>query len=240
MAFIHSPKIVTDGLFLALDGANIKSYPQTGTVWSNLTQDTRLDAVLVNGPIYDSANNGTVSFDGTGDNAFINDVGGSIRPTSANNYTVGCWVYMNTTQNYATFSYKNILTKNGRNTTELRALPYNMVYQSSSAQLEISVHDGTNRNTLSMPFQTNAWNHIMACFSWSTTTLITYLNGVPYTTALTVPSSISNSTDPEFMRASGINNFTGGRLAQVLMYNKALSANEILQNFNATRGRFGV
>ena len=66
MAFNFSPKIVTNGLVLALDAANTKSYPGSGTVWSDLTPNGN-NGALTNGPTFNSANGGSIVFDGTND-----------------------------------------------------------------------------------------------------------------------------------------------------------------------------
>ena len=55
-------KMVTDGLVLCLDAANTKSYPGSGTTWSDLIESN--NGTLVNGPTYSSADGGSIVFDG--------------------------------------------------------------------------------------------------------------------------------------------------------------------------------
>ena len=64
MALSHSPRIVTNGLVLALDAANIKSYPGSGTTWTDLSGIGN-NGTLTNGPTYSSANGGSLVFNGT-------------------------------------------------------------------------------------------------------------------------------------------------------------------------------
>ena len=64
MGFYRGPKIVTDGLVLALDAANKKSYPGTGTTWQDLSGNGN-DATLVNSPTFGTTNGGRFEFDGT-------------------------------------------------------------------------------------------------------------------------------------------------------------------------------
>ena len=66
MAYSYGPSIVKSGLVLALDAANRKSYPGSGTVWSDLSGNN-ITGSLVNGPTYSSANGGSIVFDGTND-----------------------------------------------------------------------------------------------------------------------------------------------------------------------------
>ena len=65
MAFSYSPKIVTDGLVFAVDAANKKSYPGSGTTWTDLAGSN--DGTLTNGPTFDSGNGGSIVFDGSDD-----------------------------------------------------------------------------------------------------------------------------------------------------------------------------
>ena len=66
MAINYSPKIIRDGLVLCLDAANPKSYPGTGTAWTDLSGSGN-NGTLVNGPVYSSANGGSIDFDGSND-----------------------------------------------------------------------------------------------------------------------------------------------------------------------------
>ena len=150
MSTSYSPKIVTDGLVLALDAANTKSYPGSGTVWSNLTLDTTVNASLVNGAIYNSANNGTISFDGTNDYATIPDTLNKTEFTRTDNYTLVCWANVSSTQNYGVYSFKPIIDKNGRE-GGVRQHPYGMVHISASNVIRSSVGNGTLSNDVEVP-----------------------------------------------------------------------------------------
>jgi hypothetical protein len=66
MALSHSPSIVTDGLVLCLDAGNPKSYPGSGTTWTDLSGNGN-NGTLVNGVGYSGDNLGSLSFDGVND-----------------------------------------------------------------------------------------------------------------------------------------------------------------------------
>ncbi len=66
MAFIHSPKIVTDGLVLALDAGNVKSYASGSTTWFDKSGNA-YNGTLVNGPTFNTGSLGSIVFDGTND-----------------------------------------------------------------------------------------------------------------------------------------------------------------------------
>ena len=72
MGLIHSPRIVTDGLVLYLDAANNRSYPGTGTTWSDLVGSN--NGTLNNGPTFSGANGGSIVFDGSDDYINMGDI----------------------------------------------------------------------------------------------------------------------------------------------------------------------
>ena len=75
MALAHSPSIVTDGLALCLDGANVKSYPGSGTTWKDLSGKGN-DGTLTNGPTFSSDDGGSILVDGSNDFISIPFAGG--------------------------------------------------------------------------------------------------------------------------------------------------------------------
>lgn len=239
MSVSGGPNIVENGLVVYLDAANTKSYPQTGTIWSNLTQDTTLDASLVNGPIYDSTNNGTVSFDGTNDNATIPDILNKTDFTRTNDYTLVCWANISSTQNYSAYTFKPIMDKNGRE-GGVRQHPYGMVHISASNVIRSSVGNGTLGNGVEVPFELNTWKMIASVYSWSTSLLTVHVNEIKNSGSLDITGTITNTSDLFLCKTDGITNFTKANIANVQIYNRALSAEEVLQNFNAQRSRFGV
>ena len=242
MAVSGGPNIVEDGLVLALDAANTKSYPRSGTDWINLS-DTSITGSLLDGPTFSGQNGGTIVFD-TFDNAKVSRITGVTAFTSSSNYTISCWVYVNTSQDYSTYNYKNILTRRGRAVDDGRAgggTNYNLVYQSSSASIGVSTANSVGQiNFLLAPFETNKWNYVAAVYSWTTSLLTAYVNNQPTSTPLTITGSIIGSEDLGIMQTQGISNNTAGKLSMIMIHNRALSPQEVLQNFNATRGRFGV
>ena len=82
-------KIVSNGLILNLDAAQLRSYPTTGTTWTDLSGNG-YNATLVNGPTFNSANGGSIVFDGTNDYALVSSV--------VNYKSVSGWLYITTTQ----------------------------------------------------------------------------------------------------------------------------------------------
>ena len=88
MGVAYNSRIVTDGLALCLDAANSKSYPGSGSTWTDLSGNGN-NATLTNGPTYSSANGGSIVFDG------VNDYVAPTGLTNAlwqGNWTVSFWV----------------------------------------------------------------------------------------------------------------------------------------------------
>jgi hypothetical protein len=87
MAFNYSPKIITDGLVLYLDAANTRSYPTNGTIWSDLSRNNN-NGTLINGPTFNSANGGSIVFDGVDDRVSRNSA-----IDTGQNFTINAWIF---------------------------------------------------------------------------------------------------------------------------------------------------
>ena len=98
MATKYSPKIITNGLVLSLDAANNKSYPRSGTTWTDLSGNSNT-GTLTNGPSFNDGNQGSIVFDGTDDYVNIPYNSGLIP----NNLTLSAWINRTAVVNYAHF-----------------------------------------------------------------------------------------------------------------------------------------
>jgi len=221
----YGPKIVTNGLVLALDAADKKSYPGSGTNWTDLSGNNNT-GVLTNGPIFNSANGGSIVFDGTDDNVQLGNASNFI---SANGVTVNCWVKTNVIE-----AYKKIFVTVTAGTQSITGVyfslgpsPYNYYFGINGVQAAIST---TNLST-------SQYNNI--CGTYDKSNIKLYLNGVLLATAA-YTTSVSTSG---IGRISGYDNggeIWDGNVASVMVYNRGLTAAEVLQNYNAQRGRFGL
>jgi hypothetical protein len=226
----HGPSIVTQGLVLALDAADRNSYPGSGTAWVDLSGRDN-NGTLVNGVGYNSANGGTIVFDGVNDYVTLSNI-----LTNSGNLTYCAWVY------------RSVVSPNGY--TNL----FTSTLQNEQFQLDLTGHpggfgmfvDGAYNSTTSNLIPLNTWIYI--CYQRNGTGLYGYLNGVEQfsaTTGNTAGFGYNNSTavsriDKIGAYSSGTDYNLNGKLGPVHMYNRALTATEISQNFNATRSRFGI
>jgi len=228
MGLSHSPKIVTNGLVLALDAANNKSYPGSGTTWSDLSGNNN-NGTLTNGPTFSNANGGSIVFDGTDDyvaitNLFLNTI---------TNITLQGWVYISST------SLKGPFVKVGGGVNGYAIGVGGNDFDTSGNQI-IGLYAGV-RWILTGNNYSTGWKFFT--LTLSTTSVPTfYLNGALIgsytgTNPLTPTSGVyvgRNVGDELTVRAFA------GNIATTQIYNRELSATEILQNYNATKGRFGL
>ena len=230
MAITCSPKIVRDGLALHLDAANIKSYPGTGTAWNDLSGNG-YNVTLVNGPVYSSADGGSIDFDGADDYGIISDVIVS-SPTAL---SIGGWFKRN--GNGSNFE---MVLHHGENTSVGLSRYFFGLSDTDKITATIGANVvgwATGQTTTTAGVGT--WYFVTA--TWDGTTVRIYINGdfikqysLASYSSLTTPTRIGNS-------GSGVGYQMNAAISDVFIYtNKALTAEEITINFNALRGRYGV
>ena len=229
-------KIVTNGLVLHLDAAQLRSYPGSGTAWTDLS-GTGNNGTLTNGPTFNSGNGGSIVFDGIND--YVN-VGMNNFPSGSSSRTLS-----------AIFRVTSV--SGGK---ELFGFGQNTGIGSRYA-LWI---DGSN--TIGIEFAgsgvvtsswagVNNWIHLTAVLpSTNGFSTLIYVNGIqPSTTTLgsdgtiNTPSAGSGGVCYVGAVAGALAFFPHifpGNVANVLVYNRALTATEVLQNYNAIKSRFGL
>lgn len=219
--------IVTRGITLHFDASAPSSYPGSGTTWSDISVNTN-NGTLTNGPTFNSSNGGSIVLDGTDDyievanNSTLNSSTCTVdiwfKYTTANNYYA---MVVGKTDSFGSYNGWNIYVYN------------NVVY----AQIKAGV--GTQVDFTGISITTTPWyNVVLSVTSGGTGTF--YVNGssadsksvISYTVS-TQPLRIARSVDTFWT------NF-GGNVASLKLYNRALAAAEVLQNFNVQRSRFGI
>jgi hypothetical protein len=230
--------IVTDGLVLYLDAANTKSIVSGSTRWNDLSREGN-NGTLVNGPTFDSGNGGSIVFDGVDD--YVNT-----------NYDLS-WNNTNSVSIFITLTPPNIT----QNLPIIGKGPSEWEWQLNQLGSELQfVYWATNANhgngpitTIPNFFETNipvnaclVWNHIDNKHYF-------YRNGINVGENTWVNAS-TNQNRSTGIKIGGsiyrwINNVLSGqywlgKIYTVIVYNRALSSQEVLQNFNATKKRFGL
>jgi hypothetical protein len=216
--------VVTTGLQLYLDAGNASSYSGTGTSWNDLSGNGR-NGTLTNNPTYSSADGGSIVFDGNND--FV-QCSGSLTVTAA---TFVTWIRRNGPQG----DYDGIIYSRGTVATGLSFLG---VTNKISYTWNNTVDTYSWDSGLTIPDLT--W--CMVAVSVTNTTATAYLcqsSGI--TSATNIVSHTSTVLDDIRIGQDNLaSRFFNGRIAVAQIYNIALSAEQVSQNFAADRSRFGV
>jgi hypothetical protein len=229
MSYFNSPRIVTDGLVLCLDAGNTKSYPGSGTTWTDLSRNGN-NGTLTNGPSYTSSFGGGVVLDGTND--FIvgtNNTG--ISGTGAR--TLSTWVYPTDMINDGYYSIARIGAGTNFQLFEI------LISRSNFTTYSITLHIWGGNELGGVVEKTLLFNNSNIACSYDGTTAYMYLDGkLAFSANRTLATA--NSTFTLGSPAYGAHRYFKGNISNTSLYNRALSPTEILQNYNATRGRFGL
>jgi hypothetical protein len=224
---------ITNGLVFSLDAGNPISYPGSGTVWYDLSNFGR-NTTLYNGPTYSSSFGGTINFDGLDDYASPGSLGAGFST-----FTVEIWFKSDSVQNYRNPIDCNYLIENGSYSNLGPRLE-----QDSAGKLVWVVGSGNDVyafvTVLSSGMSSTPY-HYAAITKTSSSNFDGYYNG-----SFTSNLSFSNWTGTMLNLNLGRGFSTSserwfiGNIPVVRIYNRALSASEILQNFNAQKSRFGL
>ena len=223
MGFYRGPNIVTDGLVFAVDAASARSYPGSGTTATDLAGTNTI--TLDNGVGFSSTNGGTFVFDGVDD---------EINTNLTTQYTdFSCVVIF---KNNNTGAWGRLVDKSYSSGFFISAY----FLSGGLGYVGAGIIEPSNPHGQSLQYDTSVYNYFVVTRSGTTHTI--YLNGSGTSASKTGSGSAIN-TD-----AMAIGSWTGGNTGQrftgeipvVKTYNRALTAAEVDQDFNAYRNRFGI
>ena len=225
MAGFSGPNIVENGLVLALDAADKNSYKGSGTNWKDLSGNS-YNGTLTNGPTFSNTNGGVINFDGTDDYVDCGNVLASLT-----NLTLECFVKFGTQST----SYNGIISKtlSNANGYEIRTAGYTST--TTTAQFR---YVGDNGSPDFGALTNGVWYHLVATGILGLQ--LVYINGSIYNsgTYAGTPSANSNSLVIGKLAYAGL--YANMSMGYARIYNRALTATEVLQNYNATKTRFGL
>ena len=222
MGIAYNPRIVTDGLVLALDAGNTKSYLGSGATWTDLSGNGN-NGTLVNGVGYNSNNGGSLSFDGTND--YVSNTSLSININSG--ASASYWIKSTNPTEY-TFILSNNYSNNSRF----------YFAQSFDVSGKYRFGLGTSIIDTQISILNNQWQYVSCVVENGNYTF--YSNGI-FSSSGTYVQSANPVNEYYLGRYFGGTGYDyQGNIAQVSIYNKALTASEVQQNFNATRSRYGI
>jgi hypothetical protein len=220
MAFAYSPKIVTDGLVFAVDAANTKSYPGSGTTIYDLSGNGN-NGTLTNGPTFDS--DGYITFDGSDDVI----IGPNINPPSI---TVEVW------KKWTTVSDDWLITNQVSPTDSSKG--YYIRIDSPSYDMRFYAGTGGSAKIVATTIELNKWYHVVGNIDANSTNL--YVNGELVSTT---SGGIIDYTGVQGLTIGADNTNqrnTPGPVGPIKIYDRALTAQEVLQNYNSLKSRFGL
>lgn len=218
MPISAGPKIVKDSsLILNLDIGNKKSYSGSGTSCTDLTRG-KYAGTFYGGLIYNPsvAYAGAAALDGVDDFVSI-----PMNGTSLTAVTVEFWVYIN--QHGSPFQWANSMSSGS---------PWILFNYNTGSEYRLYV-DGNYR--ISTTLNKFTWYNVQITYTSSTWTL--YINGVSVGTYTgTIGSMQSNAIT--ICLGNGYNSYLGGNISSLRVYNRALSATEVQQNYYATKQKY--
>ena len=231
--------IVTDGLVLNLDAGWYNSYPATGTAWTDLSVENN-NCTLINGPTFSTDGQGCIDFDGTNDYGQISYTA-DLAPTSQITFeawaNVANWAGITTSQ--------RLLSKTETGGYQIGINEGSFI---PSGNIGILVwYGGAYRSTyVSLNTLSSGWNYVSGTCDGRYLRL--YINGVNVSTYdLGSTGSISYTATNAFIVGAEATGSVGnqgslfdGKIACVRVYNQALTPNQILQNYNTQKYRFGL
>jgi hypothetical protein len=217
--------IVTNGLVLYLDASNTKSYVSGSTIWNDVSRSGNNNS-LINGPTFNSANGGSIVFDGTND--WVNSETQILK--NLQEFTINLWFYTST--------LTGVLLSEGASSNVGVQFWLGVGVNNTILQFGDGTNDSFSNSKITL--QQNVWVNL--CFTVKNKTGTSYINSV-YQNAWTNTNNILWAGTTGTFRLGCRENttiFTNSRIAITQLYNRALSATEILQNYNATKSRFGL
>lgn len=222
MGVSGGPDLIQDGLVLALDASDRNSYVSGSTTWFDLSGNN-FTGSLLNGPAFNTGSNGTIVFDGVDDRVSL----GYLPLLNNTDITQEAWV-------------------NATNFINWHGIISNMPSWGTGFSLQI----GTIQNIAAMISGTylktswtpslNTWYHIVGTHRSSDNLAVLYVNGVQENNTIQPVSYSTNAVTEVGVFYTGGSLYFAGRIGLAKTYNRALSAAEVLQNYNNQKSRFGL
>lgn len=220
MALHHSPRIVTNGLVLALDAASIRSYPMSGTTWYDLSGNNKNFAInMTTQPTF--LENSL---------QFQNQGGYRANVLSADiltDMTIECW-------------YKPISMNNACCGTVFGTGQFQFFHIGNYVYMMIGVDNGSGTRLWMHPqffLENNIWHHVVLCRR-NKQYYVIWVDGVEvYISEAYSGLNLWTNKDDWYVSETTHPNV---KISSCRAYNRALSSTEILQNYNATKSKYGL
>jgi len=250
-------KIVTDGLVLCLNAADKNSYPGSGTTWTDISGNGN-NGTLTNGPTFNSGNGGSIVFDGVDDYTGLSTSTGLLNLGSA--FTISGWIKLTSTSQDLGILFSSLNVNLSTNTQGVgfywrRINEYSMNSNTIRLQFGLNAWAWQVFASNGISITDTNWHYIVVSASsinTSSPTITFYIDGTAQSGTRWDAGSvgpINYGTNANSLRLSSIytadspgyqTNYSANNISNLLIYTRALSATEILQNYNAQKSRFGL
>jgi hypothetical protein len=213
-----------------MDAANRASTKPISTITTSFnTIDTSISGAFSDNGIFDSSTiSPSFAFGGTDDNIIINN-DSSLNPTG--DYTISCWFKLSNTSGIRGIFFSTNTSGYGG---------YGFWMSGTTLAFYQGRASGQWYNTTKTSLTTGVWYNAVGV-STSTQNITLYFNG-EYNSETSTPLSIwyHASPQPKIGSYQATSNYFYGNIGNVHLYNRALSAEEVLHNYNGLKGRFGL
>ncbi len=213
----QTESIITNNLLVNLDAGNIDSYPGTGTIWTNLVDES---TYTISNGTFDSSNGGSIVFNGDVNDGTFVAIGTPL--SNGTNFTKEAWVNDNvvTGPRNILSSASNVFWNNGSTLSGGVGVSFSLVTSSN--------------------FPTSVWVHVVMTFDDDNNTMRLYINGVEVSENTGVTQSYISEIERIGAHFSGGNpvSFWDGKISQVRVYEESLTDTEVLNNYNNTKSRY--
>ena len=224
MGVTYNNRIVTDGLVLCLDAASKRSYPGTGTTWTDLKGGN--SGTLTNGPTFSSDNGGSIVFDGANDYVDFDNI------SSIGDISIFCFVYLLSYDVSPQHNQRIMHNFDGSNDFQVIIRESNVFKWGSNTR-------GQGLGVATLP-PLNEWIHIT--LTRSGTSYKVYYNAQEKSGSTSTPGNptpgLSRLRFGADIQSSSSNGHLDGKISNVSIYNRALTPDEIRQNYLSTKERY--
>ena len=225
----YGPRIVTDGLVSCFDAADRNSYPGTGTTWYDISGNDNHATSVSWASSYLSNNGGVINYPAQNNTLTTSKTASQIGLSDNDGITMS--VFLNKKSNPPASNLQGMI---GFPTLRIWNTTYFYVAFRGTNETEYS----PNWSNATEAALRDQW--IELCFTWQYNVLKFYFNGqLIKTQTLNVYLKSIQSDYFRIGAGMGYYNFYGS-ISNIKLYNRVLMSSEVLQNHNATKGRFGL
>lgn len=238
---IWPTNIVTNGLVLFLDANNTNSYPGSGTTWNDLSGNNNT-GTLTNGPIFNSANGGSIVFDGTNDYT-ITTLNATPSLNISSQLTIDVWIKPTTLANA---SHGDGIISKGTSSDNNSSIYELLLLSDLTPFFRIYTSAAYSHNPSNIPISLNNIYNIVCTYDGANMKI--YINSQISGTQSSASGTLQSNTQQLcigvrhalLFNVNSFDSWFNGNVYSTKIYNRTLTATEVLQNFSATRDRFGV